>query len=116
MPNVEKEKNTTDQKASPSLKPSTEKEKKEIIRDVQTKVYTILTTDSQGYGFLFQENGAIVTNAHVVAGYIDVVVRDQNNRELNGTVIGISNQYDVALIQVHDLAGTPPFRNGDKRV
>ncbi|TKD69215.1 trypsin-like peptidase domain-containing protein [Pseudalkalibacillus hwajinpoensis] len=101
--NVEKKKKATNQKAA------TQKDKKDIIRDAQTKVFTILTADSQGSGFLFQENGTVVTNAHVVAGYIDVMVRDQNGREMNGKVIGISNQYDVALIQIQDLAGTPPL-------
>ncbi len=106
--NVTKEKSTTEQKV-PSPQTSTEKDKKEIIREAQTKVYTILTDDSLGSGFLFQDNGAIVTNAHVVAGYIDVILRDQDGREMNGKVIGISNQYDVALIEVQNLKGTSPL-------
>jgi serine protease Do len=105
---VTKEDSTTEQIA-PSPQTSTEKDKKEIIREAQTKVYTILTEDSLGSGFLFQENGTVVTNAHVVAGYIDVTLRDQDGREMNGKVIGISNQYDVALIQVQNLKGTSPL-------
>lgn len=100
---VEKKKKATNQKAA------TQKDKKDIIREAQTKVYTILTADSQGSGFLFQKNGTVVTNAHVVAGYIDVLVRDQNGVEMNGKVIGISNQYDVALIQTDNLTGSPPL-------
>ncbi|WP_283153786.1 trypsin-like peptidase domain-containing protein [Guptibacillus hwajinpoensis] len=107
-PNVTKKKSTTGQKA-PSPQTSAEKDKKEIIREAQTRVYTILTEDSLGSGFLFQDNGAVVTNAHVVAGYIDVTLRDQDGREMNGKVIGISNQYDVALIEVQNLKGTSPL-------
>ncbi|WP_226655918.1 trypsin-like peptidase domain-containing protein [Guptibacillus hwajinpoensis] len=107
-PNVAKENSTPEQKA-PSPQTSTEKDKKEIIREAQTKVYTILTEDSLGSGFLFQDNGTVVTNAHVVAGYIDVILRDQDGREMNGKVIGISNQYDVALIKVQNLKGTSPL-------
>ena len=106
--NVTKEESSIEQKA-PLPQKSTEKDKKEIIREAQTKVYTILTEDSLGSGFLFQDNGTIVTNAHVVAGYIDVILRDQNGREMNGKVIGISNQYDVALIEVQNLKGTSPL-------
>ncbi|KMM37238.1 trypsin-like peptidase domain-containing protein [Guptibacillus hwajinpoensis] len=106
--NAEQKKNTTDQKAPPAST-FTQKDKKEIIQDAQSKVYTIRTTDGQGSGFLFQKNGTVVTNAHVVAGYIDVLVKDQNGQEMNGKVIGISNQYDVALIEIKDLAGTTPL-------
>lgn len=106
--NAEQKKKTSDQKAPPAST-STQKDKKEIIQDAQSKVYTIRTTDGQGSGFLFHENGTVVTNAHVVAGYIDVLVKDQNGQEMNGKVIGISNQYDVALIEIKDLAGTTPL-------
>jgi len=106
---VTKEESTTEQIA-PSPQTSTEKDKKEIIREAQTKVYTILTENSLGSGFLFQDNGTVVTNAHVVAGYIDVILRDQDGREMNGKVIGISNQYDVALIEVQNLKGTSPLQ------
>nr|WP_242057248.1 trypsin-like peptidase domain-containing protein [Pseudalkalibacillus hwajinpoensis] len=107
-PSVPKEKSKSEEKV-PSPQTPIEKDKKEIIREAQTKVYTILTEDQLGSGFLFQDNGTVVTNAHVVAGYIDVTLRDQDGREMNGKVIGISNQYDVALIEVQNLKGTSPL-------
>ncbi|WP_411909082.1 trypsin-like peptidase domain-containing protein [Bacillus sp. RAR_GA_16] len=107
-PSVPKEKSKSEEKV-PSPQTPIEKDKKEIIREAQTKVYTILTEDQLGSGFLFQDNGTVVTNAHVVAGDIDVILRDQDGREMNGKVIGISNQYDVALIEVKNLKGTSPL-------
>lgn len=76
-----------------------EKEKTALIEETLPRVFTILTTDGFGSGFLYAKGGFIVTNAHVVAGYTDVVVRNSVGREAPGKVIGISDKYDVALIQ-----------------
>ncbi|WP_226580989.1 trypsin-like peptidase domain-containing protein [Halobacillus litoralis] len=90
--------------------PPADKDKKEIIRDVQSRVYTILTNEVQGSGFLYSKDGTIVTNAHVVAGYTEVMVRDSNNQEYTGQVIGISDQFDIALLQVDELNGRAPLQ------
>ncbi|RWZ55112.1 trypsin-like serine protease [Halobacillus fulvus] len=87
----------------------------EIIREAQSKVFTILTSESQGSGFLYEDNGTVVTNAHVVAGYRDVTVKDTEGNTRNGQVIGISDQYDVALIQVDDLSGQAPLEVEDEQ-
>lgn len=76
-----------------------EKEKTDLIQETLPRVFTILTTDGFGSGFLYAKGGYIVTNAHVVAGYTDVIVRNSVGREAPGKVIGISDKYDVALIQ-----------------
>lgn len=86
-----------------------EKSHKDIIQDVQSRVYTILTNDVQGSGFLYREGGLVVTNAHVVAGYSDVEVRNSEDEALNGRVVGISNEFDIALIQVDELKGASPL-------
>lgn len=86
-----------------------EKEKTQIIKESQSRVYTIYTETGLGSGFLFEEKGTVVTNAHVVAGSTEVVVRNVNGQQTTGRVIGISDQYDVALIQVDDYAGLEPL-------
>jgi len=86
-----------------------QKEKTQIIKESQGRVYTILTETSLGSGFLFEQKGTVVTNAHVVAGYTEVVVRNKNGQQTSGQVIGISDIYDVALIQVDAYAGTKPL-------
>ncbi len=76
-----------------------EKEKTELIQETLPRVFTILTNDSLGSGFLYAKGGLIVTNAHVVTGYTDVTVRNSEGKDAPGKVIGISDKYDVALIR-----------------
>lgn len=101
------EKNKADE-ASPELK--------EIIHDVQKLVVKIELPDgSLGSGFLFNDKGDVITNAHVVANAKDVTVKTADSRELQGTVIGISDETDVALVRVAGLAGTEPLKLAKNR-
>lgn len=88
--------------------------KKTIIANAKTQVYTIYATGEQGSGFLFNTKGDIITNAHVVeytgtGDTADVVVVNSTGQELNGRVIGVDDTTDVALIRVPDLAGKNPM-------
>ncbi|MDN3437324.1 trypsin-like peptidase domain-containing protein [Planococcus sp. APC 3900] len=83
--------------------------KKEIIKNAQKKVYTVITDNGFGSGFLFEENGMVVTNAHVVAGYTNVTVRDIDGEEYSGQVVGISDVEDIALIKVISFEGIEPL-------
>ncbi len=85
------------------------KSKTEIIKNSQDKVFTIFTDTSQGSGFLFSNKGDVVTNAHVVAGFTDVVVKSSDGTEHQGRVIGISDVVDIALIRVDSLSGKDPL-------
>ncbi|WP_245827605.1 S1C family serine protease [Paenisporosarcina indica] len=87
-------------------------DKTDIIKKAQTSVYTIFTEDGMGSGFLYEEKGTVVTNAHVVAGFTDVTVRDNKGVENPGHVIGISDFFDVALIQVDAYEGQTPLPIG----
>ena len=86
-----------------------QREKKEIIKAAQKKVYTIVTDTGIGSGFLFTKDGMIVTNAHVVAGFTDVTVRNSEGDEVSGRVIGISDVEDIAIIEVDAYKGQDPL-------
>lgn len=82
---------------------------KEIIKESQKKVFTIKTMDGLGSGFLFNRYGDLLTNAHVVEGYGDVIVTGLDKKEYAGTVIGVGVSTDVAVIRVPGLAGKDPL-------
>lgn len=80
-----------------------------MIANAKTYVYTIYTDLDQGSGFLFNNKGDILTNAHVVKDSQYVTVKNSNGQEFNGRVIGISDTTDIALIRVSDIAGKDPM-------
>jgi serine protease Do len=53
-----------------------------------------------GSGFLISADGDILTNAHLVAGVDEVVVRLVDKRQFSAKVIGIDERTDVALIKI----------------
>jgi len=91
-----------------------ESEKSTVILEAQSSVYTIYTEDGgMGSGFLYEDKGTVVTNAHVVVGFTEVTVRNYMGQETTGKVIGISDFFDIALIQVDDYAGEKPLERED---
>lgn len=83
---------------------------KDVIFETQKLVVMIETeTGSQGSGFLYNLEGDLITNAHVVSGVRHVSVKMSNARVLKGEVIGISNEIDIAVVRVKELAGTKPL-------
>ncbi len=65
-----------------------------------------------GSGFIVSADGYILTNAHVVDGATEVIVRTTDKRELTGKVIGSDKRTDVALVKV-DAKDLPAVRIGD---
>ncbi len=80
-----------------------------LIKEIQQKVFTILTNSAQGSGFLYKKGGYVITNAHVVQGAVEVMVRNSVGQESPGTVVGISNRHDIALIHVPNYQDKPPL-------
>ncbi|MBU9721574.1 MULTISPECIES: S1C family serine protease [Bacillaceae] len=82
----------------------------EVIHESQKLVVKIETPIGHlGSGFLYNDLGDIITNAHVVTGTENVTVITADSRQLSGTVIGISEIIDVAVVRVPELADTPPL-------
>jgi serine protease Do len=69
---------------------------------------------AQGSGFFFNENGSILTNAHVVAGAkaIDVILKDQKE-PISASLVGIDTDLDVAVLKVNLKGKTPYLKLGD---
>lgn len=68
--------------------------------------------ESLGSGFIISADGHILTNAHVVEGADEVLVRLTDKREYKAKVIGYDKRTDIALIKI-EAAGLPVVRLGD---
>ncbi|MGO2133088.1 MAG: DegQ family serine endoprotease [Halomonas sp.] len=55
---------------------------------------------SLGSGFVIDEAGYIMTNAHVVDGADEVLVRFSDRRELEAEVVGVDIKTDIAVLKV----------------
>ena len=62
-------------------------------------------THALGSGFIISADGTILTNAHVVDGAQEVIVKLTDRREFKAKVIGADKQSDVAVLKIsaHDL-------------
>ncbi|MBA2174423.1 trypsin-like peptidase domain-containing protein [Halobacillus locisalis] len=86
------------------------KKTKDIIYESQKLVVQIELSDGTiGSGFLYNDQGDIVTNAHVVANHKDVTVMTTESKEMPGEVIGVSRNTDVAVVRVPGLKGREPL-------
>ncbi len=55
---------------------------------------------SLGSGFIVSNDGYVMTNAHVVEGADEIIVRTNDRREFVAAVIGTDKRSDIALIKV----------------
>lgn len=110
LPNTNNEVEKAPEKHKEQKKTEIDKNKKiKIIKEAQESVYTVFSEESQGSGFLYNQTGIIITNAHVVEGSINVIVKNKSGQKMPGKVIGYSNETDVAIIKVEDLIGEKPY-------
>lgn len=65
-----------------------------------------------GSGFVFDADGLILTNEHVVEGDGSITVTFQDGTELTGTVVATDTEHDLAVVQV-DATGLPTLEIGD---
>jgi len=67
---------------------------------------------SLGSGFIIEASGYILTNAHVVEGADEILVRLNDRRELEATLVGADAKTDVALLKV-DASALPVLNLAD---
>ena len=101
------------------LKASTSADFSGIIEDVIKAVVTIKTSAGfQGTGFIIDENGYIVTNAHVLADEsgvladaIQVITFEQGKK--NAVFIGFNRKFDIALLKISGEYDSLKFDNSN---
>jgi putative serine protease PepD len=63
-------------------------------------VLVAVPDQGHGSGIVFDDEGRIVTNAHVVDDAVEVVVTLPNGREISAEVVGVDVRRDVAVLQL----------------
>ena len=65
-----------------------------------------------GSGFVYSQDGLIMTNAHVIDGADEVLVTLTDKREFKAKIIGADKRSDVALVKI-EATGLAPVKVGD---
>lgn len=66
-----------------------------------------------GSGFIVDPKGYILTNYHVVQGATRIIVRLQDGEEYRGTVKGIDEETDVAVVKINAPRDLPTVKLGN---
>ncbi|MEO8203760.1 MAG: DegQ family serine endoprotease [Betaproteobacteria bacterium] len=65
-----------------------------------------------GSGFIISADGLVMTNAHVVAGADEVMVKLTDRREFVAKVLGVDKQTDIAVLRI-DAKNLPTVKIGN---
>lgn len=92
-----------------------------VVRAVRSSVVNVTAhRDSpsgevplRGSGFIINAGGDVVTNAHVVKGAHDIVVKLADGREFAATIRGQDAPTDIALLHCRGATGLPFAELGD---
>ena len=77
-------------------------------------VYIVVSSSSSGSGFVYSEDGTIVTNRHVAAAGTSYEVVFANGERQSAKLIGADADSDLAVLQVDKLPdGVKPLALGD---
>jgi S1-C subfamily serine protease len=60
-----------------------------------------------GSGFIWDEDGHVVTNLHVVSGAVSANVRLADGRDYKASLVGASKAHDIAVLRI-DVPTNPP--------
>lgn len=78
------------------------------VTNIREQVVTILTPQGNGSGFYISKD-LLLTNQHVIDGYVDVRISFFGGRQIAGTVIASDARRDMALVrtEAQAFAGLP---------
>jgi len=91
-----------------------------IIKDAIKAVVTIRTNVGQGTGFIIDQQGYLVTNAHILNGGNKIVALTYNQEILDVDLVGYNSDFDIALLKIKgnyeilELADSEKISVGEK--
>ena len=96
------------------VNPAAEEALVSLFENVSPGVVAIFTGTGQGSGFVFDNEGHVVTNYHVIEGFQTVEIRFTSGYMAYGTVVGTDLDSDLAVVKVDVPAEeTHPLPLGD---
>jgi putative serine protease PepD len=84
-----------------------------VVSKVRPEVVEVSTSSGLGSGVIYDGNGDIVTNDHVVGSATSFQVRLVNGQSLVATLVGAYPPGDLAVIRVHGARHLSPATFGD---
>ncbi|HJU24341.1 MAG TPA: trypsin-like peptidase domain-containing protein [Casimicrobiaceae bacterium] len=79
----------------------------ESVRDPWTRNIRSIPSGT-GSGFVWDEQGTIITNYHVIAGASAARIRLNDGRDYPATLIGASESHDLAVLRIKVPSNPPP--------
>lgn len=81
-----------------------------LYKSANPAVVQIITTQGFGSGFVYDEQGHIVTNQHVIAGQRSAEIAFPSGERYQGVLVGSDVDSDLAVLKIDDLpAGVSPL-------
>ena len=77
----------------------------EVVAAIEDGLVQIITPTGSGSGFVVDEDGLIITNAHLVAEHSQVTIRFANDDHLTAQVAGYDQHSDLAALRPDAAAG-----------
>ena len=76
--------------------------------------FGLIPEEGSGSGFVYDHDGHVITNYHVVADASEIVVSFGGDKELPGEIVGVDPLNDLAVLRVAELPeGVEPIPLGD---
>ena len=99
--------------ATPVPSPTPTPSLADVVSEVGRAVVRITTPEGTGSGFVFDETGLVLTNAHVVGRFAEVTVLLDGQFESVGEVVGLDENVDVAIVRIESRPGLSVLSFGD---
>ena len=87
-----------------------------MVSNIEHGVVRILTSTGSGSGFIIDEDGLVVTNAHVVDSFRSVTVRLVSGKVYTGDVVSLDKVADLAIIDLNTSDELVPVPLGDSKL